>query len=172
MIRYRLNITDEINKKLLELAVKRSDSRRRLRNIRIVLGGLALLYVVLGLLLNSRAASKDYFLFISAGILIVFPFLLPPLQKMLLRRQQKRMDSMLRSGVIDYSFDENGVHISSSMGESQLNWDAFRSYTVDGDFMYLERRDNHVVLVRLSELPQGDQQALEQLLQTHVPKNA
>ncbi len=171
MICYRLNITDEINQKRLEIAYKHPANRRRQRQIRrlfAVLGSASLLF---GLFLISQDFSLGRTLLICALIYFVMLLILPKAQKHRLRKQMIEADQSFSYDSIDYRFAQDGVSISSSLGESQLRWDAFCSYEVDDGFLCLMRRDNHIILVKLSELPQADQEALLQLIAANV-KNA
>ncbi len=63
---------------------------------------------------------------------------------------------------------EDGIHIQNHLGESRNHWSAFKAYGTTGEYLYIKRGDNRVVMVNQNHLSQEELQELRQLLEKNV----
>jgi hypothetical protein len=63
-----------------------------------------------------------------------------------------------------YTIDQEGVEISSELGEGHYRWNAFKSWGMMNHYIYLERVDEQIVLIDRDKLSQTEFNELEELL--------
>lgn len=81
---------------------------------------------------------------------------------------QKNTDDKLKSGSREYSFDDEGVTVSSEFGCGISKWAAFKCWGIFKEYVYLKRIDNQLILVKKHNLTKEDYETLLSILNTHL----
>ena len=71
-------------------------------------------------------------------------------------------------GIVEYHFDAEGIETISQMGYSKNYWTAFKEYGTMGQYIYVKRKDNKMVLIDKNDLSTGELEELTQLLLNNV----
>ncbi len=170
MVRCKTEMNDEIMDMALDLSLEMKESVQRRKNSTIALGLIAFVEIVWGVSSIIRRVSVSNIFMILLGIVVIVIMLnLKNIQRSTLRKMQKQMDPSLFSGIREYCFSEEGVHVKSQMGESMINWNAFRKFGTVGKYLYIERTDDRFVVVDQNNLSKEELQEVQQLLEKHVP---
>ena len=86
-------------------------------------------------LIMLRKAVKPKLLGIFIAIL---GYTAKDFQRYVLKKSEKLLDKSFRSGIVEYTFDTNGITIISNIGESINYWNAFKEYGTFGDISMLK----------------------------------
>lgn len=173
MVRCKTEINNEIMDMSLDVSLEMKECVRRRKNSAIALGVIGFLEIVWGVSSILRRVSVSNIFMILLGIVVIVIMLnLKNIQRSSLRRMQKHMDPSLFSGIREYCFSEEGVHLKSQMGESMINWNAFRKFGTMGKYLYIVRTDDGIVVVDQNNLSKEELQEVQQLLEKHVPAAA
>ena len=78
------------------------------------------------------------------------------------------LDKSFRTGIVEYHFDAEGIETISQMGYSKNYWTAFKEYGTMGQYIYVKRKDNKMVLIDKNDLSTGELEELTQLLLNNV----
>lgn len=102
--------------------------------------------------------------------LIVLALTLKPIQRVLIRRNTKKLYPLFFSETVTYTFDTDRVQVQSWMGESKYKWESFKEYGITKEYFYLISYDDSVTIVDRRSLSAEEAQELQQLLEQNVPK--
>ena len=89
-------------------------------------------------------------------------------QKFVLKKAELLLDKSFRTGIVEYHFDAEGIETISQMGYSKNYWTAFKEYGTMGQYIYVKRKDNKMVLIDKNDLSTGELEELTQLLLNNV----
>ena len=121
---------------------------------------------------NVRKRKIAVPLLMILGIVIIFSsiFLIinSPFQKFVLKKAELLLDKSFRTGIVEYHFDAEGIETISQMGYSKNYWTAFKEYGTMGQYIYVKRKDNKMVLIDKNDLSTGELEELTQLLLNNV----
>ena len=65
---------------------------------------------------------------------------------------------------MEYHFVTDGIEIISQLGYSKNYWTAFKEYGTMGQYIYVKRKDNKLILIDKNDLSAGELEELTQLL--------
>ena len=91
-----------------------------------------------------------------------------PQTKFVLKKAELLLDKSFRTGIVEYHFDAEGIETISQMGYSKNYWTAFKEYGTMGQYIYVKRKDNKMVLIDKNDLSTGELEELTQLLLNNV----
>lgn len=171
MVTYRMELDDEWRAALIEAALESSGNVRRRRiggPVLVVLGAL-LIVVGLALLFGPEPDALSVAYLVLGVVAAVIGARVRAFQRLVLGRAERLLDESFRSGTVRYTFDEDGVTADSQVGRGVSYWSSFREWGVSGDYLYLRRGDNKLVLVDARELAPQELEELRALLERHVP---
>lgn len=170
MITYRMNLSDEKKDAALEIALMSPANvrRRRIGGTILVLLGIVLVICGSGLMFLEKKASGIVYL-IMGVVALAFGLRTKAFQRFILKRSEKLLDKAFRSGVVEYGFDDEGVHIRSHLGNSLCYWDSFVEQGTMGQYLYMKRGDNKLILVDKNDLTASEFAELIELLKRHMP---
>ncbi len=173
MINTKIEIGQEETNTLIEimLASPINVKKRKIGRILSVIGLIAMLfYTILVFSMHKYVSS-----FVGIVVVIFFAWLTIngglALQKYVYKVMEKKLDDKLKSGVREYDFDANGVSVVSEIGSGINNWNAFKSWGIFKEYIYLKRYDNQMILVKKQKLSKEDLEELLMLLKTNVTED-
>lgn len=169
MVSYQMDLNDEQRAVAIEVALASPGNVRRRRiggPVLVVLG--ALLVVIGALLLGSGSDVLGVAYLVLGAAAIVLGARARAFQRFVLRRAETLVDEAFRSGEVRYSFDEDGVTVDSQVGHGVSYWPSFTEWGTMGDYLYLRRGDNKLVLVDGGELAPGELEEVRALVERHV----
>lgn len=170
MVTYRMDLSDEKKDAAVEIALMSPGNVRRRRVCAVLLAACGALLVVCGLalLLHDGRATGVVFLVVGVASLAL-GLRAKAFQHLVLRRSEQLLDKAFRSGVVEYAFDDGGVRIESNLGSSLCYWNSFVGHGTMGQYLYLKRGDNKLVLVDANDLTEAELAELTDLFSRHVP---
>lgn len=170
MVVYRMNLSEEKKDAAVEIALMSPGNvrRRRICGPLLVVTGILLLICAAMLLLIGKADIQSI-VFLIVGIAgLLLGLKIKAFQHFVLRKSEHLVDKAFRSGVVEYIFDEDGVHIESQVGSSLCYWDSFVECGSMGQYLYLKRGDNRIILVDKNDLTEAELTELTGLLERHI----
>ena len=72
-----------------------------------------------------------------------------------MKKAELLLDKSFRTGIVEYHFDAEGIETISQMGYSKNYWTAFKEYGTMGQYIYVKRKDNKMVLIDKNDLSTG-----------------
>ena len=119
------------------------------------------------LIINSPAIL--WYVYMVIGIVcLLLAFNAKSFQKFVLKKAELLLDKSFRTGIVEYHFDAEGIETISQMGYSKNYWTAFKEYGTMGQYIYVKRKDNKMVLIDKNDLSTGELEELTQLLLNNV----
>ena len=119
------------------------------------------------LIINSPAIL--WYIYMVLGIVcLLLAFNAKSFQKFVLKKAELLLDKSFRTGIVEYHFDAEGIETISQMGYSKNYWTAFKEYGTMGQYIYVKRKDNKMVLIDKNDLSTGELEELTQLLLNNV----
>ena len=170
MVTYRLDLSDEKKDAAVEIALMSPHNvrGRRICGPLLVLAGVTLLVCGAALVLAKGSAQGVVFLVVGVAALAL-GLRAKAFQHFVLRRSERLLDKAFRSGTVEYAFDDDGVRIESNLGSSLCYWNSFVKHGIMGQYLYLKRGDNKLVLVDANDLTEAELAELTDLFSRHVP---
>lgn len=172
MVVYKTYLDDEATKRVIEISLK-MDCNVHIRRVSTAILGVAGLLLLVRNIINSmnmKLVTTYYVIMMLLGVvMIIMVFSLKFLQRAVLRQRVKQAHPSIRSGSVEYDFDEEGIRIQSHLGDSLYKWNGFIEYGTMDDYLYIRRCDNGIIMVNQKELTENELQELRQLLETHLP---
>lgn len=171
MVQYELHVGKEELHTLRDISLEEDIFKKRRKVI-------AVLYSIIGiglLLLSIVYMANDG---VGFGVLLLVVAILVfamafggvrLIQKRAIMRQMSQMNDAIKTTVRRYTFQEEGVRISSDLGDGNYSWNAFACWGTIDHYLYLRRVDQQVILVDCNHLSEGEYQELINLL-GRVPK--
>ena len=169
MVSYQMDLNDERRAVAIEVALESPGNvrRRRIGGPALVVLG-ALLVAIGALLLGSGSDVLGVAYLVLGAAAIVLGARARAFQRFVLRRAETLVDDAFRSGEVRYSFDEDGVTVDSQVGHGVSYWPSFKGWGTMGDYLYLRRGDNKLVLVDCRELAPEELEEVRALVERHV----
>ena len=168
MVTYRMDLNDEKKRAAVDIALESPGNVRRRRIVvpLLVAAGALLLVCAAALLLLEDSLDLT---FVIVGVAaLALGLRAKAFQRWVLGRSEKLLDQAFRSGVVEYRFDDDGVGITSQVGTSLCYWPSFKESGTMGQYLYLRRGDNKLVLVDKNDLTASELAELERLFATHL----
>lgn len=110
-----------------------------------------------------------WYVYIVLGIVcLLIAFNAKSFQKFVLKKVELLLDKSFRTGILEYHFDAEGIEIISQTGYGKNYWTAFKEYGTMGQYIYVKRKDNKMVLIDKNDLSAEELEELTQLLSDHV----
>ncbi len=165
MIKYRLDLSDEKKEAAIQIALESEGNvRKRKRAVpaMLILGTL-LIFDSLFQFINSSAFLGVIFMAVGIVSLLV-GLKAKSFQKFVLKKAELLLDKSFRAGIIDYVFDDEGIKIASQIGYAKYYWPAFKEYGTMGQYIYVKRKDNKLILVDKNDLSKDEMEELMRLL--------
>ena len=163
MIQYEVDIGEDEKNILIEILLQSNANQNKRRKVVPILIVLALVSLVLEI--HCLYQGSKIKAFIALIILAFSCFLLfrgsKMLQKLIIKRAMSRVDKALYSGKRKYVFDDNGVEVTSFVGNGKSYWSSFSCWGMLKHYIYIQRVDNQVVLVDKNKLSKNE---LDELL--------
>ena len=165
MIKYRMDLSVEKKEAAIEIALE-SDGNIRKRKIAVpvllILGIVILFGSVFQVIKTPSVLGAIY---IVIGILcLLLAFNAKSFQKFALKRSEILLDKAFRTGIFEYIFVTEGIEIVSQTGYGKNYWTAFKEYGTMGQYIYVKRKDNKLILVDKNDLSKDELDELMQLL--------
>lgn len=95
---------------------------------------------------------------------LILAFNAKSFQKFALNRSEVLLDKAFRTGIVEYIFDTEGIEIVSQTGYGENYWTAFKEYGTMGQYIYVKRKDNKLILVDKNDLSKDELDELMQFL--------
>lgn len=165
MIKYRLDLSDEKKEAAIQIALESEGNVHKRKIATFILSILGILEIILAFYFftNSRYASGVSFLIIGVLILL-FALKTKSFQKFALKKSEILLDKSFRTGIVEYTFDTDGIEIVSQIGYGKNYWTAFKEYGTMGQYIYVKRKDNKLILVDKNDLSKDEMEELMRLL--------
>ena len=185
VVKYCMSLSDEKKETAIKIALESKGNVRKRKiavpllmilgiviifsSIFLIINSPAILwyvYMVIGivcLLLAFNAKSFQKFVLKKAELLLDKSF-----QKFVLKKAELLLAKSFRTGIVEYHFDAEGIETISQMGYSKNYWTAFKEYGTMGQYIYVKRKDNKMVLIDKNDLSTGELEELTQLLLNNV----
>ena len=165
MVKYRMNLNDEKKETAIKIALESKGNvrKRKIAVPLLMILGIVIIISSLFLIINSPAAL--WYIYMVIGIISLFlAFNAKSFQKFALKKAELLLDKSFRTGIVEYHFDTDGIEIISQLGYSKNYWTAFKEYGTMGQYIYVKRKDNKLVLIDKNDLSAGELEELTQLL--------
>ncbi|MDO4288651.1 MAG: YcxB family protein [Eubacterium sp.] len=170
MLKVKIEIGQEEAAAVRELALLSPEIAKKRKPIR-VLSVIAVVLMGFAAVINFLNHSLGYAL-LGLILAIIFGWLAfdkgIAFQNFILKKHQNKSDNRLISGFREYHFDDDGVGVSSEIGQSTNKWDAFKYWGIFKNYIYLRRLDNQILLVKISDLSKEDYALLISILEAHL----
>lgn len=165
MIRYKMDLSDEKKATAIEIALNSDGNVRKRKIIAPVALLVGIVEIIVGIYICTKRLSISSIVILVIGIFMLFLAInAKSFQRYALRKSEKLLDSSFRSGVIEYIFDEDGIQVVSQLGHGKNYWNAFKEYGTRGQYFYIKRKDNQMILVDQNDLTKYEIEELKQLL--------
>lgn len=170
MIQAKIEINQEELSILREIMMANPINVKKRKRSRIIFASMAIvmaIYTIVHFLNHSSgnsllALTLTVFFTWAATSGVVF------YQNFIIKKQQNKANDKLKSGGREYNFDIDGVTILSEIGWGLNKWEAFKCWGIFKEYVYLKRIDNQMLLVKRTDLPKEDYEALLSLLNTNL----
>ena len=153
MVKYCMNLSDEKKETAIKIALESKGNvrKRKIAVPLLMILGIVIIFSSIFLIINSPAIL--WYIYMVLGIVCL-----------LLAFNAKSF----RTGMVEYHFDAEGIETISQMGYSKNYWTAFKEYGTMGQYIYVKRKDNKMVLIDKNDLSTGELEELTQLLLNNV----
>lgn len=162
MIEYKKEFGEKEKAVLLEISLQSEKYKASQQSQQLLFAIAGLLLLAAGLFVKTIAIS------IVGVVAVIFAVLLPKLHRIQLNNMYKKMDERVLSGTRQYKVDASGIEIQSYAGTSKYSWDAMDSCGQQGDYIWIKRVDNQVMLFDKTDLEKMKQEELLQLCKTNI----
>lgn len=169
MISYKMDLTDVKRKKAIEIALESQGNIRKRKRIIPICCILAILEIAIGLYLCVKGAYVSGISILILGFFILcLAFKAKEFQRFVLMKTEKLIDASVREGIVEYVFDNDGIKIKSQMGCGENYWNAFKEYGHFGEYIYVKRKDNKIILVDKNDLTSSEIDELLSLFSNNI----
>lgn len=168
MVTYRMELSDEKKRAAVDIALDSPANARRRRIAAPLLVALGVLLIACAVVLLILENTLNLTYVIVGVVALVLGLRTKAFQRWILGRSERLLDKAFRSGVVEYRFDDDGVTIMSQIGCSLCYWPSFRGCGTAGQYLYLRRGDNKLILVDRNDLSAAELSELERLFAEHV----
>lgn len=168
MVKYCMNLSDEKKEAAINIALESKGNvrKRKIAVPLLMILGIVIIFSGIFLIINSDIFGYVYMVIGIVSLLLAFNA--KSFQKFVLKKAELRLDKSFRTGIVEYHFDAEGIETISQMGYSKNYWTAFKEYGTMGQYIYVKRKDNKMVLIDKNDLSTGELEELTQLLLNNV----
>ena len=169
MVKYCMNLSDEKKETAIKIALESKGNvrKRKIEVPLLMILGIVIIFSSIFLIINSPAIL--WYIYMVLGIVcLLLAFNAKSFQKFVLKKAELLLDKSFRTGIVEYHFDAEGIETISQMGYSKNYWNAFKEYGTMGQYIYVKRKDNKMVLIDKNDLSTGELEELTQLLLNNV----
>lgn len=169
MVRFSVDLNDTaVIDTAAEILLKRKDLVKKRKVLTAVLAVCGLVEIILGLCVWPGVLSVFA---LAVGILfLLFAIKAKAYQRYMLKRSQRKAAETLRGSKAEYSVGPEGVEINSLLGHSESEWSAFKEYGTLGQYIFMIRKDDTMILADRNTLSDDEITELTQLLSEHIKK--
>ena len=169
VVKYCMNLSDEKKETAIKIALESKGNvrKRKIAVPLLMILGIVIIFSSIFLIINSPAIL--WYIYMVLGIVcLLLAFNAKSFQKFVLKKAELLLDKSFRTGIVEYHFDAEGIETISQMGYSKNCWTAFKEYGTMGQYIYVKRKDNKMVLIDKNDLSTGELEELTQLLLNNV----
>ena len=162
-------LSDEKKETAIKIALESKGNvrKRKIAVPLLMILGIVIIFSSIFLIINSPAIL--WYVYMVIGIVcLLLAFNAKSFQKFVLKKAELLLDKSFRTGIVEYHFDAEGIETISQMGYSKNYWTAFKEYGTMGQYIYVKRKDNKMVLIDKNDLSTGELEELTQLLLNNV----
>lgn len=173
MVKYSMDLSDEKKEAAIEIALESSGNVRK-RKIAVpilTILGILLIFDSLFQFINSSAFLGVIFMAVGIVSLLV-GLKAKSFQKFVLKKAELLLDKSFRTGIREYVFDDEGIKVDSQNGYAKNYWSAFKEYGTMGQYIYVKRKDNKMVLIDKNDLSKDEMEELTQLLADNISRES
>ena len=170
MVVYRMNLSEEKKDAAVEIALMSPGNvrRRRICGPLLVATGILLLICAAMLLLIGKADIQSI-VFLIVGIAgLLLGLKIKAFQHFVLRKSEHLVDKAFRSGVVEYIFDEDGVHIESQLVAASATGILLSSVALWGNISTSNAEITESFLWIKNDLTEAELTELTGLLERHI----
>ena len=169
VVKYRLDLSDEKKEAAIQIALEseRNVCKRKIATPILLILGILEIILAVYFFTNSRFVSGLSFLVIGA-LIILLAWKTKSFQKFALKKSEILLDKSFRTGIVEYTFDTEGIEVVSQTGYGKNYWSSFKKYGTMGQYIYVKRKDNKLVLVDKNDLSKDETEELMQLLSENI----
>ncbi len=169
VVKYCMSLSDEKKETAIKIALESKGNvrKRKIAVLLLMILGIVIIFSSIFLIINSPAIL--WYVYMVIGIVcLLLAFNAKSFQKFVLKKAELLLDKSFRTGIVEYHFDAEGIETISQMGYSKNYWTAFKEYGTMGQYIYVKRKDNKMVLIDKNDLSTGELEELTQLLLNNV----
>lgn len=169
VVKYCMSLSDEKKETAIKIALESKGNvrKRKIAVPLLMILGIVIIFSSIFLIINSPAIL--WYIYMVLGIVcLLLAFNAKSFQKFVLKKAELLLDKSFRTGIVEYHFDAEGIETISQMGYSKNYWTAFKEYGTMGQYIYVKRKDNKMVLIDKNDLSTGELEELTQLLLNNV----
>jgi hypothetical protein len=169
VVKYCMSLSDEKKETAIKIALESKGNvrKRKIAVPLLMILGIVIIFSSIFLIINSPAIL--WYVYMVIGIVcLLLAFNAKSFQKFVLKKAELLLDKSFRTGIVEYHFDAEGIETISQMGYSKNYWTAFKEYGTMGQYIYVKRKDNKMVLIDKNDLSTGELEELTQLLLNNV----
>lgn len=170
MIQTKIEITPKEEAALREILMANpvnANKRKRVRIISAIISIIMAIYTIISFSIHAYEnlllgfAFTIFFAWATIGGIVFW-------QNFIYKKMQNKLDNKLKSGFREYTFDIDGVTISSKFGCGLNKWEAFKCWGIFKEYIYLRKIDNQMILVKKNNLSKEDYETLLSLLNSYL----
>lgn len=171
MIKYKMDLSEEKKDAAINIALESKGNIRKRQKLKPICYILSILEIIIGIYYCTKASYTSGIILLLLGIFIaILGYTAKDFQRYVLKKSEKLLDKSFRSGIVEYTFDTKGITISSNIGESINYWNAFKEYGTFGEYIYVKRKDNKMILIDKNHLTNEEKDELLRLLACNLPQ--
>ena len=162
VVKYCMSLSDEKKETAIKIALESKGNvrKRKIAVPLLMILGIVIIFSSIFLIINSPAIL--WYVYMVIGIVcLLLAFNAKSFQKFVLKKAELLLDKSFRTGIVEYHFDAEGIETISQMGYS-------KEYGTMGQYIYVKRKDNKMVLIDKNDLSTGELEELTQLLLNNV----
>ena len=170
MIKTKIEITPKEESALREIMMASPVNARKRKRVRIISAIISIIMVIYTIISFSIHAYENLLLGFAFTIFFAWATIggIVFWQNFIYKKMQNKLDNKLKSGFREYTFDIDGVTISSKFGCGLNKWETFKCWGIFKEYIYLRKIDNQMILVKKNNLSKEDFKALLSLLNSHL----
>lgn len=169
MVKYRMNLSDEKKEAAIRIALESKENVHK-RKIAVPLLIILGIFIILNSIIRiGHSPAVLWYVYMAIGIVsLLLAFKAKSFQKFALKKAELLLDKSFRTGIVEYNFDIDGIETVSQIGDCKSYWTAFKEYGTMGQYIYVKRKDNKMILIDKNDLSNEELEELTQLLLNNV----
>lgn len=164
MVRYRMEPNEETKSVAREIALNSEKNIRKRKKMAPILFIVGIVELFVGGYFCVQGKSASGIAMVVIGVLMLLLGLkTKAFQRYVLKKGDKLWNRPFGTGTVEYVFDEDGIQINTQMGEGKNYWNAFKKHGVVGEYLYVQREDNKMIVIDRKDLSEEEIKELERL---------